>query len=386
MLLPFYLTGGTLLDDNCNIRESGNGIPDLLDEARNEVDFWLALRDGEGYSHGLTNPNNKNELYQAGTTTIAAWTNAVNAATLAYCFQLIRRNDLEKKYSDSAVAAFNYALRQPDQMLDKGQDMGTGVVRGQDLMMTAAAFLYNLTGEKNYEDIFYKNCDVKNDTAVIVDSKKNQLWGIAAYLSTKRTVHYPALYENIRKSIIYQAHRQEADFILTRPSKRGTDNSWGYNHTMQNMHRTVIAHAVTKDKKEKAFFLKALISEADWGLGRNPLNIIQMTTATTPLEHKRSVENIYTSGRNDGTPGMHPGHTPYLNLDNWAPNMIMGRPGWMAQQSYPADVKLWPMGEIYFNTRYVWAHSEFTPQQTMRGKMALYGYLYAIDIDKSKPK
>jgi len=26
----------------------------------------------------------------------------------------------------------------------------------------------------------------------------------------------------------------------------------------------------------------------------------------------------------------------------------------------------------------VWAHSEFTPQQTMRGKTALYGYLYGI--------
>jgi hypothetical protein len=118
--------------------------------------------------------------------------------------------------------------------------------------------------------------------------------------------------------------------------------------------------------------------EADWGLGRNPLNIIQMTTATTPLENKRSVMNIYTTGRNDGTPGMHPGHTPYLNAYDWGGNMAMGNPSWMTKKSYPSDVSLWPMGEIYFDTRYVYAHSEFTPQQTMRGKMALYGYLHAI--------
>jgi hypothetical protein len=41
------------------------------------------------------------------------------------------------------------------------------------------------------------------------------------------------------------------------------------------------------------------------------------------------------------------------------------------------------MDEGYFNTKYVWAHNEFTPQQTMRGKMALYGYLYGISKDNA---
>ena len=66
MLLPYVLTRGALDDDDTGIAESGNGIPDMLDEARNEVDFWLRLRDGAGYSHGLTNPNGSNVFYQAG--------------------------------------------------------------------------------------------------------------------------------------------------------------------------------------------------------------------------------------------------------------------------------------------------------------------------------
>jgi hypothetical protein len=57
--------------------------------------------------------------------------------------------------------------------------------------------------------------------------------------------------------------------------------------------------------------------------------------------------------------------------------MVMGNPSWMTAFSYPAN-STWPVGEVYFNTRYVYAHSEFTPQQTMRGKIALYGYLYGI--------
>jgi hypothetical protein len=310
MLFPFYWTGGVLTDDNCGIRESGNGIPDLLDEAKNEVDFWLNLRDGKGYSHGLTNPNNNNELFQAGTTTIAAWANAVNSATLAYCFQLIEKKDLEKQYLDSALVAFNYAMNQPDQMLTRTQGMGDITVRGKDLKMTAAAFLYNITGEKQYEDIFYENCEVNANNAVISNSNKFQTWGIAAYLSTKRPVNYPDLYENIKKSVIREAHQIEADYINTRPSRRGTDNDINWFQTSQNMHRTIIAHTITDDPDEKDFFLKALTLEADWGLGRNPLNIIQMTTATTSLARKRSVVNIYTTGRKDGTPGMHPGPTP----------------------------------------------------------------------------
>ena len=45
----------------------------------------------------------------------------------------------------------------------------------------------------------------------------------------------------------------------------------------------MIAHAVATTPADKDLFRKALALEADWGLGRNPLNIIEMTTATTPL-------------------------------------------------------------------------------------------------------
>jgi hypothetical protein len=94
------------------------------------------------------------------------------------------------------------------------------------------------------------------------------------------------------------------------------------------------------------------------------------------MQSLRSVENAYTSGWNDGTPGVHPGHTPYLNIHDWG-GLIMGRPSWMTAQLYPS-VDLWPDGELYINTRYVYAYSEFTPQQTMRGKTALYGYLLGM--------
>lgn len=379
MLLPFILTKGAISDDNLGIAESGNGIPDILDEARNEVDFWLRLRDGKAYSHGVTNPNSDNVLYQAGTTAIAAWANAANAAMLSDCFQIAGRTDLMNLYKDSAIVAYNYADTLEDQQLDIKHGIGDCSIRGRDLKMMSASFLYNVTGDTMYEKVINDESVANTGTSEILNTKVNQLWATAGYLMTQRKVNYPGLYRLMKESIIHEAKTMEAELTLIRPSRRATDEKTSYWKNNQNVQRTIIAHALSTNKDEKAFFQNALVLEADWGLGRNPLNMIQMTTSTTSLGNKRSVENIYATGRNDGAPGVHPGLTPYQNTDDWGKNgMIMSRPSWMTAMCYPDYETSWPKAEGYFNTRYVYAHSEFTPQQTMRGKMALYGYLYGI--------
>ncbi len=379
MLLPYLLTGGAIGDDDTGIPESGNGVPDIIDEARNEVDFWLRLRDGAGYSHGLTNPNDSNELFQAGPTAIAAWANAANAAMLADAYRVAGQAALMNQYRDAAITAYNYANGLADPMLDQGQDLG-GLTRGRDFKMMAAAFLYNVTGTRSWEDVVNTESVCASGAATLKDNGRNQLWGSAAYLTTPQTVHYPTLQGNMRTAILAQAKSEEANLVSSRPSRRATDRSdLGYFHMAQNVHRTIIAHAVATTQADKDLFRKALALEADWGLGRNPLNWIQMTTAYTALSSKRSVVESYTSGVNDGLPGVHPGHTPYFNLDDWDSGMTMGRPSALYQNSYPASVpSTWPIAEAAFPSRWVWAHTEFTPQQTMTGKMALYGYLYGL--------
>ena len=379
MLLPYILTRGAISDDSTGIAESGNGIPDVIDEARNEVDFWLRLRDGDGYCHGLTNPNSSDELFQAAPTAVAAWANAANTAMLADAFRIAGLTGLMEQYRNKAAAAYNYAGGLADMQLDAVQDVGDSTMRGRDFRMTAAAFLYNVTGDTVYEDAVSAESMCTSGTAEIETGSYNQIWATAGYLFTSRTVHYPVLWNNMKASVIYQAHQKEAGLASARNSRRATDDVKGYFRTAQNVHRTLVAHAVADDTQEREGFRKALTLEADWGLGRNPLNIIQMTTASTPLQNKRSVLNIYTSGRSDTVPGLHPGHTPYLNLDDWYPGMTMGRPSALYENSFPADFKAnWPIAEGCFDTRWVWAHSEFTPQQTMRGKIALYGYLHGI--------
>lgn len=377
-LMPYILTGGIIGDDDSGIPESGNGIPDLIDTARWEVDFWLRLRDGEGYSPGLTNPTGDAVLYQAANQTIAAWANAANAAMLAKSLRLAGKPGLAGHYTDEARAAFDYASRQNDLMLEAYEDVGQARYRGKDFRMMAAAFLYDLTGETRFEDVMAGDNEINSPSSVVMDMRShNQFFPVLAYLTTKRPVHYPEIRKTMGEAILREARDKETGNIRKRSSRRATDSDQDYFWTIQDVQRTILAHHIAQ-AEDKRDFLDALILEASWGLGRNPMNRILMTTATTSLAAHRSVENIYTSGRNDGSPGLHPGHTPYLNIQDWAPSMIMGRPSWMTDQAYP-DFQEWPVGEHYFNTRYVWTHSEFTPQQTMRGKMALYGYLHALE-------
>jgi len=374
MLLPYILTAGNLPSDELGIAESGNGIPDVLDEARMEVDFWLRLRYGKGYSHGVSCPGN-NTLYQADNTPMAAWVNAANAAMLADAFRISGHPALMEQYRDSAIVAYTYAGSLSNQMLDT--DFMAGL-RGRDLKMTAAAFLYNVTGDTRYEDVIQSESLVSGPTSDFIRANQyNQLYAMAAYLSSPMTVNYPVLQDHMRSAAVYQAKQREANYSMVRPSRRSSDGDYGWFHTEQHVQRTILAHAIASDPGDKAFLEDALTLEADWSLGRNPANVIQMTTATTPMDTLRSILQCYTTGFNDGSPGVHPGHTPYMNLHDWGSGMVMSRPSWLTEKGYPA-IGEWPESEAYYDVRYVYAHCEFTPAQTMRGKQALYGYLSAI--------
>ena len=115
-----------------------------------------------------------------------------------------------------------------------------------------------------------------------------------------------------------------------------------------------------------------MILEADYGLGRNPLNMVQMTGLGS-----RHVEDIYTTGRNDGIPGVHPGHTPYMNADAVGQG-LHGRPAVVRQQGLPGLEEVAARRSPLARAATATPTTSSRPQQTMRGKMCLLGYLYSL--------
>ena len=375
LLLPYILCGGRFDDDNLGIRESGNGIPDIIDEARNEVDFFLSIRDGEAYSQGVTNPSQDwTVMFQAGCTTMAAWANAANCAILAEAFRISGNESLQKYYTDEAIKAFRFAGRQDDQQLDDSQALGDVSMRGRDFRQMAAAFLYNVTGDEQWERIMAEENMVTGPEFVIFNQDRRkgycQLWAAAAYISCPRERHYPEIYENLKASINAQADADHVSKMALRPSRRSANDSrW---QTSENLDLVLMAHYIATDASRKEQLLNAMCADASWCLGRNPGNIVEMTGLG-----QRHITDVYSTGRNDGAPGTHPGQTPFNGTETWSPGNG-GDARILLQRCYP-EWKNWPKQESYFNQRYMWVNAEFTPRETMRGKMALYAYLYGIN-------
>ena len=391
MLLPYILSGGRLNEDQLGIRESGNGIPDLIDEARNEVDFFLSIRDGEAYSQGVTNPcADWSVMFQAGCTTMAAWANAANCAIIAEAFRLNGNDSLSQYYTAEAIKAFRFASKQDHQQLDDLQDVGSMQMRGRDFRQMAAAFLYNLTGEEEWEKIFAEESMIKSPHSLVFSKGKHgffgvgvmheenkklvpfcQYWAAAAYLTCPQPRHYGELYQNLKASIKAQAEAYNYGHMAQRPSRRSAnDDRW---QTSQNLQLVMLAHYIA-NKAERKQLEHAMYTEASWALGRNPGNIIEMTGLG-----QRHITDVYTTGRNDGAPGTHPGQTPFNGTETWSPGHNGGDARVILAYCYPEwNNGGWPRQESYFNQRYFWVNGEFTPRETMRGKMALLAYLYAI--------
>ncbi len=372
LLLPYFLTNGAVDEDNLGIRESGNGIPDIIDEARNEVDFFLSIRDGEGYSQGVTNPSKEwTIMFQAGCTTIAAWANAANCAMLAECMRIAGNGELCRYYTDEAVKAFRYADRQENKQLNDSQAIGDGNMRGSDFKQMAAAYLYNVTGEREWEDIMAELSIVTGPDSRIWNTRAGyQIWGTAAYLNCPQERHYPQLYENMKKSVALEAETNHVSKSPLRPSRRTTNDSrW---QTSENLQLVMMAHFIANDKTERKRLEEAMYIDADWCFGRNPANIVEMTGLG-----ERHITDCYTTGRNDGIPGSHPGQTPFNGTETWSRG-DGGDAQILLRRCYPVWTDGWPSQESFFNQRYLWVNGEFTPRETMRGKMALTAYLYGI--------
>ncbi|TVR75472.1 MAG: hypothetical protein EA408_00270, partial [Marinilabiliales bacterium] len=376
ILLTYYLNPDAFKDNQLYIPEWDNGIPDIIDEALWQIDWWLRMRDpGGGYLTGLTNIKapETDVNYAGAACGWQGWCVAAGAAMAADCFRLAGNQELREKYTEAALEAWDWAMRQHDHMLD---DRASGL-RGRDLKMTAAAFLYNLTGESKFEEVIYQESEAKDPSSRVKDSGTfEQQYASVAYIFTPQKVNFPELQENMKNIIIHQAktdHLGKTDGSPTRAARWAV--SWeGMSQTSNEMSLVAIAHKITECHEEKEYFEQGLYYEAEWTLGRNPLGLVQMTGLGD-----RAVTQTFAPGRRDGYPGLTPGWTPYMCRDGWNNSDDIHRCEWYTNRNYPDDKEIWPWGEHFWNSRYSVPNSEATPQQTFRQKIVLYGYLFGIN-------
>jgi len=132
MLFAYEVNPGAWTDGQLNIPESGNGIPDLLDEVRWELDFYVRMQRPDGHFMTSTKGNNPtvtsppsasnegrvyfdctspsgNGWSGGGVTLAVATGNAVlSLAHAAIVFRSIGQNTIAAGYAMAAVAGWNW--------------------------------------------------------------------------------------------------------------------------------------------------------------------------------------------------------------------------------------------------------------------------------------
>lgn len=240
------------MDDDMGIPESGNGIPDVLDEVKYEIDWLLKMQDaksGAVYA-SVSSVDNKNMgyiLYIDGITMEATIHFAATMAKFSYLYQ-----GYDREFATLCLQASDRAYRYVENYL---ADVS------QEQYFFAAAELYRATGGYQYHSVVKSyltqnpEADMENDFA---------FWGCVTYLSTKQKVDVD-LCETVTQNLM---RKGETISFASKDSKLlvNTDEKQGGNAGfLRDMSRlAVVDHIITNHE-----YATVLENHAHYMLGRN---------------------------------------------------------------------------------------------------------------------
>ncbi|MFI6034934.1 glycoside hydrolase family 9 protein [Streptomyces sp. NPDC051315] len=282
-------------DGTLAIPESGNKVPDLLDEVRWELEFLLKMQvpAGQplaGMAHhkihdeqwtGLpllpSDDPQKRELHPPST---AATLNL--AATAAQAARLYRPYDagFAAKALSAARKAWSAALAHPDLYASESDGVGGGAYADNDVtdeFYWAAAELYLSTGEKAFADHVLGSPVHTADVFVPVGYD----WARTAAAARLDLATVPSRLpgrDKVRQSVVKGADRYLAT-LASHPygmpyAPAGNVYDWGSNH--QVLHNAVVI-ATAYDITGASKYRDGAVQSMDYVLGRNALNISYVT-------------------------------------------------------------------------------------------------------------
>lgn len=368
VLTAFAFAPAKFKDGDLNIPESGNGIPDVLDEAEwallgyretQQADGGVplgrgndedAVRDWERAHDGKRPPFG---LFPPQSTSCTEY-----AAVAAQYARLIRPYDAAKAdgYVLSARRAFAWAEAHPDT---------GGLEGGSDLFMAwAAAELYGTTGDEAFHATFkrlYQADALKNIHWKLQRIAPICLW---AYIDCRQPGVDPAIRQALRAELIERADAivKETDLPTYRVGRGPADNGNGWGNLNGGGHWAdpcLRAYILTSDRK----YLTAACLNADFQLGANPLSKTFITgLGARPPEHPQISEFLYARPNRTGSTVK--GITVY-GLTSDEPKWYPGVPPWRRWRdlgSGGAEVS-----------------SEFTITETIGASAMLYSVLLALE-------
>jgi len=373
------------IDGQLNIPESGNGIPDILDEAAWGVKHLLAVQQANGGvgtwfettghpgpGEGLPDKENRT-YYVSAPSRNGTMEYAAAVSTLALAMKKAGANSEAEKYLDSAVRAWNFAIDKRNRLVAWFQLNGKmisymekNVLYGENLLK-AGVQLYALTSRKEYINAVVE--EKKNiDDDYIRDSWK---WSPLTWMCLELfpVDEMKEFRKDQRTVLLCNADGIIMEQRLNYPYRTawpGSDRawvhamSWGNYHPLRIAMTLIAAHRMTGKEK----YLTGAYLANDFHNGANPLG----RSMTSGLGKIYPVVFLDLISYADNIGEFVPGITPYGNtfgIDRNAVKMV-----------YKDNADKLPIFRRYVNLEFLSVpSSEYSVWETIAPAAVTTGYL-----------
>lgn len=287
---------GDFGDGKLNIPENKNGVPDILDEARWELDFLMKMQVPEGKPMvGMVHHKMHNKEWTAlGTPpdkdTVARFLRPVStAATLNVAAATAQGARIWKTIDptfstrclQAAERAWAAATANPAVLALASDGMGGGAYEDNDVkdeFYWAASELFVTTGKAVYRDFLTKSPLFKTVPATVGGQATAFTWQSVGALGTISLAVVPNALPPADVAASRAAVTKAADSFLAADSSEGyvvpfqpTEKKfpWGSNSFVAN---NAIVLALAMDISKDAKYLKGVEDAMDYLLGRNPMD------------------------------------------------------------------------------------------------------------------
>lgn len=246
LLLLSYELNGKQYGDETNIPESGNLIPDILDEVRYAIDWLKKMQDpttGGVYTGVLVYPSGDNEHYSAFVEPTSVETTKIFCATMAKFSYLYQ--DIDTAYATeclkAADRAWRYLERNHRDLLD-------------EMYFFAAAEMYRAAGYQTYHNVIVNYLNSEDYQNLFAAGGKDHTWdnrqetimmGAVTYLLTKKRVDR-ILCGEIMKNMMLIAENISATARISWYLTAGNEKQDNNHELLSDMfYMTIVNHIIT---------------------------------------------------------------------------------------------------------------------------------------------
>ena len=380
-------TAGALDDGSLDVPEAGNGVPDVLDEARWELEFMLRMQvpDSEplaGMVHHKVQdddwtglpllPSDDPELRELHRPSTAATLNL--AAVAAKGSRLFEKFDPDFAATLLAASRRAWAAAEANPELyappADGND-GGGAYDDKDVsdeFYWAASELYLTTGEQQFEDALNESPWSDKDLFLVGGFS----WGSTAALGRLDLATVPSKLKDagsVRASIVDLADEYlevQGGQNFGQPYAPNSGYVWGSNSAVLN-NAVVLATAFDLTGTEK--YSAAVVESMDYLLGRNAMNNSYVTGYGTVFSHNQH-SRWFAHELNPALP------SPPNGTLAGGPNSTFADPlaqqtfneGCADQQCYLDDIQSFSTNEmaVNWNSALAWVASFVDDQRTVK--------------------